>query len=166
MPPPIDPTTAPMEARPVTELPKGAEWRFEPKWDGFRCLAFRDGQDIDLRSKSGQTLARYFPDVVAALAALPSRRFALDGEIVIPVERRLSFEALQLRLHPAESRVRKLATEHPAVFIAFDLLEAADGAVLLDRSFTERRRALEAFMAAQGEHAGLRLSPVTADRDA
>ena len=111
---PIDPTIPPMEARPVAELPSGAQWRFEPKWDGFRCLAFRDGDHIELRSKSGQMLGRYFPDVVAALAALPSRRFSIDGEIVIPVERRLSFEALQLRLHPAESRVRKLVAEHPA----------------------------------------------------
>ena len=135
MAPTIDPTIPPMEARPVTELPSGVQWRYEPKWDGFRCLAFRDGDDVALRSKSGQDLGRYFPDVVAALAALPARCFALDGEIVIPVERRLSFEALQLRLHPAESRVRKLVAEHPAVFVVFDLLAAADGSVLLERPF-------------------------------
>ncbi|MGE0257584.1 MAG: ATP-dependent DNA ligase [Alphaproteobacteria bacterium] len=155
-----------MEARPVAELPRGPQWRYEPKWDGFRCLAFRDGDDVELRSKSGQPLARYFPDVAAALAALPARRFAIDGEIVIPVERRLSFEALQLRLHPAASRVRKLAAEHPAVFIVFDLLAAPDGSVLLERPFAERRRALENFIAAQGDSAGVRLSPSTADCDA
>jgi ATP-dependent DNA ligase len=166
MAPPIDPTIPPMEARPVAELPSGPQWRYEPKWDGFRCLAFRDGDDVALRSKSGQDLGRYFPDVAAALAALPARRFALDGEIVIPVERRLSFEALQLRLHPAESRVRKLAAEHPAVFVVFDLLAAPDGSVLLERPFAERRRALEGFIAAQGANAGLRLSPNTADRGA
>jgi ATP-dependent DNA ligase len=163
---PIDPTIAPMEARPVAELPRGAEWRYEPKWDGFRCLAFRDGDDVELRSKSGQPLGRYFPDVAAALAALPVRRFAIDGEIVVPVERRLSFEALQLRLHPAESRVRELAAAHPAMFVVFDLLAAPDGSALLNRPFAERRRALEAFMASPGEQAGLRLSPSTADRGA
>jgi ATP-dependent DNA ligase len=163
---PLDPTTPPMEARPVADLPSGAQWRYEPKWDGFRCLAFRDGEDIELRSKSGQPLARYFPDVAGMLAALPARCFVLDGEIVVPVERRLSFEALQLRLHPAESRVRKLAAEIPALFIAFDLLAAADGTVLTAQPYAERRRALEAFIARQGKIAGLLLSPSTADRDA
>jgi ATP-dependent DNA ligase len=163
---PIDPTIRPMEARPVAELPSGPQWRYEPKWDGFRCLAFRDGDNVELRSKSGQKLERYFPDVAAALAALPARRFAIDGEIVIPVERRLSFEALQLRLHPAESRVRKLAAEHPAVFIVFDLLAAPDGSVLLEYPFAERRRALEDFIAAQGNGGEVRLSPSTPDRDA
>jgi ATP-dependent DNA ligase len=160
-----------MEARPVAALPagnpNGTQWRYEPKWDGFRCLAFRDGDHVELRSKSGQSLGRYFPDVVAALSALRSRCFVLDGEIVIPVERRLSFEALQLRLHPAESRVRKLAAEHPAVYVAFDLLAAAlDHTVvlLLNESFAERRRALEEFVADSGDGA-IRLSPSTADRD-
>src|SRR5947208_9632283 len=141
---PLDPdNTKPMEARSVPALPEGERWRYEPKWDGFRCLAFRDAERVELRSKSGRTLGRYFPDVAAVLAALKARQFVLDGEIVIPIERRLSFEALQLRLHPAESRVKKLAAEHPAVFIAFDLLADADGTVLTDRPFTERRRALE-----------------------
>jgi ATP-dependent DNA ligase len=163
---PIDPNTPPIEARPVAELPAGERWRYEPKWDGFRCLAFRDGDAIELRSKSGQGLGRYFPDVAAALLGLKAKRFALDGEIVIPVERRLSFEALQLRLHPAESRVRKLAAEHPAVYVAFDLLEDATGRGLLDRPFADRRRALEAFFATQPPIPALRLSPSIADRDA
>jgi len=163
---PLDPNTPPIEARPVAELPAGERWRYEPKWDGFRCLAFRNSDQIELRSKSGQGLGRYFPDVAAALLGLPARRFALDGEIVIPVERRLSFEALQLRLHPAESRVRKLAAEHPAVYVAFDLLEDAAGRALLDQPFTERRSALEAFFAKHRPNPAVRLSPSTADRDA
>jgi ATP-dependent DNA ligase len=163
---PLDPNTPPIEARPVAELPEGERWRYEPKWDGFRCLAFRDGERIELRSKSGQPLARYFPDVAATLLQLRAQRFALDGEIVIPVERRLSFEALQLRLHPAESRVRKLAAEHPAVYIAFDLLEDAEGRSLLDKPFADRRRALERFFAKQPANPAVRLSPSTPDRDA
>ena len=163
---PLDIDTEPMEARPVAVLPAGAKWRYEPKWDGFRCLAFRDGESVELRSKSGQPLGRYFPDLVAALAGLEARCFVLDGEIVIPVERRLSFEELQLRLHPAASRVRKLAAEHPALFVAFDLLVGADGRRLADLPFAERRRALEAFVAALPATPALRLSPSTADRNA
>ena len=163
---PLDPdNTPPMEARPVAELPRGERWRYEPKWDGFRCLAFRDEEQVELRSKSGQSLGRYFPDVAAALAALPARQFVLDGEIVIAIERRLSFEALQLRLHPAESRVRKLAAEHPAIFFVFDLLATPDGQVLTGISFADRRRRLEAFMAENATEA-VRLSPSIADAGA
>jgi len=161
---PLDMNTPPMEARPVADLPSGDQWRYEPKWDGFRCLAFRDGEHVALRSKSGQDLGRYFPDVVTALGALAARQFVLDGEIVIPIERRLSFEALQLRLHPAESRVRKLAAEHPALYVVFDLLVAADGRLLTEKPFTDRRQALEKFVAAQGDAPGIRLSPSIADR--
>src|SRR5438045_7515616 len=121
---PLDSGNPPMEARPVHDLPEGEHWRYEPKWDGFRCLAFRDGQNVELRSKSGQSLGRYFPDVAAALGTLKARQFVLDGEIIIPIERRLSFEALQLRLPPAETRVRKPAAEHPAAYIPFALLLA------------------------------------------
>src|SRR5438067_10708458 len=163
---PLDMNTPPMEARPVADLPSGDQWRYEPKWDGFRCLAFRDGEHVALRSKSGQDLGRYFPDVVTALGALAARQFVLDGEIVIPIERRLSFEALQLRLHPAESRVRKLAAEHPALYVVFDLLVAPDGRPLVEKPLSERRRALEGFIAAQGDAAGIRLSPSIADREA
>src|SRR5207244_451965 len=105
MPLEVHPPLSPMEARSVERLPEGEGWQYEPKWDGFRCLAFRDGDAVDLRSKSAQPLARYFPDLVAALRGLPPRRFVLDGEIVIPVGGALSFEELQLRLHPAASRV-------------------------------------------------------------
>jgi len=166
---PLDIDTEPMEARPVAILPTGDVWRYEPKWDGFRCLAFRDGESVELRSKSGQPLGRYFPDVVGSLAALPVRSFVLDGEIVIPVERRLSFEDLQLRLHPAASRVRKLAAEHPAMLVVFDLLVTTQdhtATLLVDAPFEERRRALEAFIAEQPGHRAIRLSPSTADRGA
>src|SRR5262249_51464589 len=102
---PLD--THPMEARLVDALPTDAGWQFEPKWDGFRCLAFRDSDNVELRAKSGKPLTRYFPDMVGALRATKTKRFVLDGELAIPVGRSLSFEALQLRLHPAESRVNK-----------------------------------------------------------
>src|SRR5689334_864921 len=114
---PVQPGYPPMEAETAESLPDGPGWQYEPKWDGFRCLAFRDGESVDLRSKSGQPLARYFPDLVAALARIPLSRFVLDGEIVIPVRGIPSFEELQLRLHPAESRVRKLADAHPARYV-------------------------------------------------
>jgi ATP-dependent DNA ligase len=102
----------PMEATPVDEIPRGAEWQYEPKWDGFRCLAFRNGDKVFLQSKSGQPLARYFPEVDPAL-----REFVFDGEIVIPIAGRLSFDELLRRVHPAASRVRKLAAEHPAMLV-------------------------------------------------
>src|SRR5947209_2588670 len=111
-----------MEALQVSELPAGSEWQYEPKWDGFRCIAFRDSDRVDLMSKSGKPLGRYFPDVVEALEALPATRFVIDGEIVVPVGRMLSFDELLLRIHPAASRVRALAAAHPAMLIVFDLL--------------------------------------------
>src|SRR5512146_1755937 len=117
-----------MEARAVPELPEGDKWQYEPKWDGFRCLAFRDGNDVELRSKSGQPLARYFPEVVESLRTLPAKRFVLDGELVIPVGRDLSFDALLLRIHPAASRIAKLSTDTPARYVVFDLLVGERGA--------------------------------------
>src|SRR4051812_48402026 len=108
---PIQMPYPPMDAQSVARLPEGEEWQYEPKWDGFRCLVFRDGDEVELQSKSGQPLGRYFPELVASLRTLPARGFVLDGEIVIPVEDRLSFDELLLRIHPAESRVRKLAME-------------------------------------------------------
>jgi ATP-dependent DNA ligase len=160
----LDPKTfRPMEARTAETLPEGADWRYEPKWDGFRCLAFRDGKTIDLRSKSGQPLGRYFPDIVAVLAALPVSRFVLDGELVIWVDGTLSFDTLQLRLHPAASRVRALVAEHRAQYIVFDLLVGPDGTPLLDQPLKERRAALERFIGKVGESEFLRLSPTTDD---
>ena len=117
---PLD--TAPMEARSEEELPREKGWQFEPKWDGFRCLAFRKKDAVDLRAKSGKPLARYFPEVVALLRGLSVERFVVDGELTVELEGRLSFDALQMRLHPAESRIRKLAKETPARFVLFDML--------------------------------------------
>lgn len=153
----------PMEAKLVVALPDGAGWQFEPKWDGFRCIAVRDGGDVQLISKSGKPLGRYFPDVVAMLHALNAERFVVDGELIIPVGDCLSFEALQLRLHPAESRVRKLAAETPAQYMLFDLL-ALDGEMLAGEPLTKRRAALESFHRQHGS-ADLLLSPATANRE-
>src|SRR5579871_2712223 len=130
---------APMEALAATSVPEGPEWQYEPKWDGFRCLARREQDAIEMQSKSGQPLARYFPDVAQALQELRARRFLLDGELVIPVDGQLSFNDLQLRLHPAASRVNKLAREHPALYLVFDLLEDERGTSWLDRPLRERR---------------------------
>ncbi len=157
---------APMEARLVDALPSGAGWQFEPKWDGFRCLAAREGSRVEMSAKSGKTLARYFPEMVEQIAALPVRNdsFVLDGELAIPVGPTLDFEALQLRLHPAESRIRKLAHETPAIFILFDLLIAPGGKSLIGRPLTERRAALESFLRSSAPHYALRLSPYTRQR--
>ena len=119
---PLPQSYAPMEAKSVDAIPTGDQWQYEPKWDGFRCLAFRDGAEVELRSKSGQPLTRYFPELVEALNGLPAKKFVLDGEIVVPVGKALSFDDLLVRIHPAESRVRKLAAETPASMIVFDLL--------------------------------------------
>jgi ATP-dependent DNA ligase len=152
-----------MEARSVEEIPTGKEWQYEPKWDGFRCLAFRDGDKIFLQSKNGQPLARYFPDVVANVAKLPQQQFVLDGELVIPIGGALSFDELQLRLHPAASRVQKLAAAHPAVYILFDLL-AENGKSYLKLNLRERRRLLEKFARSNLRSAkNIRLSPATTD---
>ncbi len=160
---PLPHSYEPMEAELAAELPAGGDWTYEPKWDGFRCLAFRDGDEVDLRSKAGKPLGRYFPDIVAAVADVPARRFVLDGEIVIPVGGELSFDELQLRLHPAASRVNKLAAEHPALYIAFDLLVDARGRELTSRPLSDRRAALEAFavQALDQEGGTIRLSPET-----
>ncbi len=154
---------APMEALLADELPDGPGWQYEPKWDGFRCLARRDGATVELISKSGKPLARYFPDMVERIAALKARRFLIDGELVIPADDALSFEALQLRLHPAESRVRKLAAQTPAEFILFDLLEL-NGRTLAGKPQSERRAELERFVDDNPAQA-IKLSPATTDRE-
>jgi len=154
---------APMEALLAAELPEGKDWQFEPKWDGFRCLARRDGEDVTLTSKSGKPLARYFPEVVDMLRGLKTKQFLLDGELIIPVGDALSFDALQLRLHPAESRVRKLAMQTPAELMAFDLLEL-NGESFADLPLSLRRERLEKFV--EASHSGaLLLSPMTCERD-
>jgi ATP-dependent DNA ligase len=152
-----------MEARSVEEIPAGDGWQYEPKWDGFRCLAFCDRKNVYLQSKNGQPLARYFPDVAQNVAKLPEQQFVLDGELVIPVNGALSFDELQLRLHPAASRVAKLAKAHPAIFIAFDLL-AEDGRSYLKKPLRGRRQILEKFAHSNFSSAKhMRLSPATTD---
>jgi ATP-dependent DNA ligase len=159
----LKPPLPPMEARSVDEIPAGHDWQYEPKWDGFRCIAFRDGEQIHLQSKAGQPLARYFPDVVDAIAQLPAHQFVLDGELVVPVRGALSFDELQLRLHPAASRVQKLAKAHPATYIVFDLL-AENGRVYVKQPLHIRRRFLERFARLNFRSAGnFRLSPATTD---
>jgi ATP-dependent DNA ligase len=159
---PIARTYPPMEARLVDELPTGKSWQYEPKWDGFRCLAFRDGDKVELMSKAGKPLSRYFPDVVATLLSLEPKRFVLDGEIVSTVDGAIDFDELLLRIHPAKSRVDKLAAEHPATLIVFDLLVDARGKSLAGLTLDERRDALEGFMkTAAPNGARVRLSPAT-----
>lgn len=152
-----------MEALLAAELPAGGGWQYEPKWDGFRCLARRDGGDVELISKNGKPLARYFPDVAKILSEIGHRRFLIDGELIIAVGGALAFDALQLRLHPAESRVRKLASETPAELILFDLL-AIGGKDWSGEPLSKRRPELERFHASTND-SRLRLSPATRDRD-
>jgi ATP-dependent DNA ligase len=152
----------PMEARSVDQIPIGDEWQYEPKWDGFRCIAFREATEVFLQSKAGQPLARYFPDVAKALLSLPAKKFAVDGELVIEVDGRLSFDELQLRLHPAASRVQKLAAAHPATFILFDLLADETAKTLLELPLRKRRDALERFGNKNlKRQSAIRLSPAT-----
>src|SRR4051795_13742503 len=139
-----DPPPAPMEALLASELPEGEGWQYEPKWDGFRCIARRDGAEVSLTSRSGKPLGRYLPEVAEMLLGTKERRFVVDGELIIPLGDALSFEALQLRLHPAESRVRRLAKETPAELMAFDLVELGTKA-LTDQPLASRREALERF---------------------
>jgi ATP-dependent DNA ligase len=160
LPVPVD--LKPMEADLQPELPVGPEWMYEPKWDGFRCLAFRDGDEIELRSKAGKPLGRYFPDIVDAVRGIGSKRIVLDGEIVIPAGSALSFDALLQRIHPAASRVEKLASETPGMLIAFDLLVDERGKDLTGLPLEERRKRLESFAARRfGERGPVRLSPST-----
>lgn len=156
--------TEPMEAKLVDELPSEPGWQFEPKWDGFRCLAFRSGSEVTLHAKSGKPLARYFPEVVRLLQSLPQKRFVLDGELVIQEDATFSFDALQMRLHPAESRVRKLSQATPATFILFDMLLSPEGKSLLQKPLMLRCALLEQFFAAAGGPERLKLSPYTRDR--
>jgi ATP-dependent DNA ligase len=151
-----------MEAKLVDELPTGDQWQYEPKWDGFRCLAFRDGDKVDLMSKAGKPLSRYFPELVETLSRTRARRFVLDGEIVIPRDGSLSFDELLLRIHPAKSRIDKLSVESPASLIVFDLLVDAEGSSLVKLPLAERRPALERFVAAKvPKGVAIRLSPAT-----
>jgi ATP-dependent DNA ligase len=159
---PLAKTYAPMEALPAQELPSGPGWQYEPKWDGFRCIAFRDGAKIHLESKLSKSLTRYFPELVDALADLKATKFVLDGEIVIPVDGNPSFDHLLMRIHPAASRVLKLSKQTPSVFIIFDLLVDGSGRLLVKHSLRDRRKTLEKFAKQYiRKDSLLRLSPVT-----
>lgn len=151
-------STSPMEARLIESLPEGEGWQFEPKWDGFRCLAFRDGDHVALVSKSGKPLERYFPELVATLRELPEDRFVVDGEIILPKDGTLSFAALQSRLHPAASRIAKLSEEIPTQLMLFDALQIGS-AVLIDETLDLRRAGLENF--AETMPPALLVSPFT-----
>jgi ATP-dependent DNA ligase len=154
----------PMEARLVSELPSGSGWQFEPKWDGFRCVAFRDGERVEVQAKSGKPLTRFFPEVVERLGSLRAKRFVVDGELVIPVGKSLSFDALQMRLHPAASRIRKLSAETPAKLMLFDMLFTPAGLSLLAEPLHARRTALETFAGSLADAGGFVLTPYTRDR--
>lgn len=160
---PLHPPVEPMETRQVSRIPQGEEWTYEPKWDGFRCLAFRDRDDVELQSKSGETLTRYFPEVVETLKTVRQEAFVTDGELMIVSGETADFDALLQRIHPAESRVRKLAKETPASYVLFDLLvEGRSG--YYERTLRERRQHLEAFVKRNFGNAGtIRLSPATDD---
>ncbi len=142
---PLKPPVQPQLARPAKELPAGAEWRFEPKWDGYRTIVFRDGHDVRLQSRNGKPMNRYFPEVVDQVLALPGERLVLDGEMIVVVDGIQDFDVLSQRIHPASSRVEKLAVETPAVLVAFDLL-AEDDETLLDLPYLERRERLRAVV--------------------
>lgn len=156
------PPLPPMEAQLVDELPEDAGWQYEPKWDGFRCLAFRDGDDVYLQSKAEKPLGRYFPELVAAIGNVKATRFVLDGEIVVPIHGHFDFDQLLQRIHPAESRIRKLSAEAPAMYIVFDMLGDTKGRSLIELPLSERRAQLEAFARRQFAGDGsVRLSPAT-----
>jgi len=152
-----------MEAKSADQLPEGQGWWFEPKWDGFRCIAIRKGDHVTLQAKSGKPLGRYFPEIVEVLRDLTPDPFVIDGELLVRAGGRLSFEALQMRLHPSESRIRRLAGEAPAVLTLFDMLQAPSGDDLRTRPLAERRQALQAFVASLGDVPALCVTPGTAD---
>jgi ATP-dependent DNA ligase len=159
---PLPKTYAPMEAQPAEELPEGPDWHYEPKWDGFRCLAFRDNGRVELESRSGKPLTRYFPEIVAAIKSLRARQFVVDGEILIPINGHPSFDDLLMRIHPAASRIQKLSRETPSVFVVFDLLVDSNGRKLVNEPLRERRNALEKFARNfLAKDRNFRLSPVT-----
>jgi ATP-dependent DNA ligase len=157
---PVIPPVRPMLAKSVRELPRGAGLCYEPKWDGFRCIVFRDGPDVELSSRGERPLRRYFPELVESLREALPPRCVVDGEVVIVTGTGLDFDALQNRLHPAASRVRKLAQETPASFVAFDLLALGEED-LTEQPFRERRRALEGML--DTELARVHLTPLTED---
>src|SRR5919107_1320746 len=157
---PLKPPIKPQLARSAKELPEGDSWRYEPKWDGFRTIVFRDGDDVHLQSRNGKPMNRYFPEVIPQVLALPSERVVLDGELIVVVVGIQEFDLLGQRIRPAKSRVEMLAEQWPAAFVAFDVL-AIDDEVLMDLSYEERRARLETVV-----EAPVQLTPMTADAEA
>jgi len=157
---PLSPPVLPQLARSASELPEGEEWRYEPKWDGFRTVVFRDGDDVRLQSRNGKPMNRYFPEVVEQVLESRAQRVVLDGELIVVVDGVQEFDLLSQRIHPAKSRVEMLAGEYPAAFVAFDLL-AEDDSQLLELPYTERRVRLEKVVSNPIE-----LTPMTADAEA
>ena len=156
---PLSPPLKPQLARSRADLPEGDQWRYEPKWDGFRTIVFRDGDDVHLQSRNGRPMNRYFPEIEEQVKQLPGERLVIDGEMVIEVDGVQEFDLLSQRIHPAASRVERLAAETPAVLVAFDLLAEDDGP-LLELSYDERRKRLEKVVADP-----VVLTPCTSDRD-
>ena len=157
---PLAPPVQPQLARPAKDLPPGEEWRFEPKWDGYRTIVFRDGDSVHLQSRNGKPMNRYFPEVVEQVLELPSQRLVLDGEMIVVVDGFQEFDVLSQRIHPAASRVERLAAETPAALVAFDLLAEGDE-TLLDLPYLERRERLRAVV-----EDPVQLTPVADDADA
>jgi ATP-dependent DNA ligase len=159
----LKPPIEPMEAEQVERIPEGPDWQYEPKWDGFRCLLFRQRGAVFLQSKAGQPLARYFPEITSAAESLKPKCWVLDGELAVPMGPSFSFDQLLQRIHPAPSRVVKLAKETPAIYIAFDLLMTERKEVLLSSPLLERRKHLE-YVAKNFQHSKtFFLSPMTLD---
>ena len=156
---PLKPPIKPQLARSAKELPTGESWRYEPKWDGFRTIVFRDGDDVYLQSRNGKPMNRYFPEIEPQVRALPGKRLVLDGELIVVVDGIQEFDLLGQRIHPAKSRVEMLAEKWPAAFVAFDLLAEGDD-TLLDLPYTERRARLE-----QVVEAPVQLTPMVEDAD-
>src|SRR4051794_27217035 len=156
---PLKPPIKPQLARSAKELPEGDSWRYEPKWDGFRTIVFRDGDDIYLQSRNGKPMDRYFPEVIEQVRALPAQRVVLDGELIVVVDGIQEFDLLGQRIHPAQSRVQMLAEQTPAAFVAFDVLADGDE-VLMELPYEERRARLEPLIEAPVE-----LTPMVPDTD-
>ena len=160
MPLPLSPPVPPQLARSKADLPEGEEWRYEPKYDGFRTVVFRDGDDVHLQSRNGKPMNRYFPEVVEQVLASSAERVVFDGELIVVVDGVQEFDLLSQRIHPAKSRVEMLAEKYPAAFVAFDLLAEGDEE-LLELPYTDRRKRLEKVVSDP-----IQLSPMTDDREA
>jgi len=157
---PLSPPVPPQLARSKADLPEGEEWRYEPKYDGFRTVVFRDGDDVHLQSRNGKPMNRYFPEVVEQVLASSAERVVFDGELIVVVDGVQEFDLLSQRIHPAKSRVEMLAEKYPAAFVAFDLLAEGDEE-LLELPYTDRRKRLEKAVSDP-----IQLSPMTDDREA